>query len=856
MSGRESKRPPALAGLRVVELADERGEYAGMLLAALGADVVKVEPPAGSPTRAIGPFVGDEPGPDRSLHFWAFNRAKRSVVLDVGDAADRDALARLVGEADIVLDSLTTPVAALVGGHPAALCAEHPQLIYARMSDFGDAGPWAGFKASDLVHLALGGPMMNCGYDPRPDGTYDVAPIAPQLWHAAHIAGEQLVMGVLAAVLHRNATGNGQVVSCAIHEAVSKNTELDLMNWIMRRAELHRQTCRHAAETVTPVTTISHTKDGRWLTTNLLGAGDRAKLAEFLAECGIDTRVAAPAVGESAQRAIPGSGEAVSDDALHVADGMQRLLRRFTFADAPWRAAQDKGLIVAPLRLPHENLADEHWLRRGTFEEVCHPELDRGVAYPVRKWISTANEWQTGPRPPLLGEHTAEVLASARPAAPRPLFVRARTGRLSARGAPLPLEGVRIFDFTWFLASAGATRFLAALGAESLKVEWKSNPDTRLGAMAPVGGRRAREEATGPLAGVTDPDMGGQFNNKNAGKRGLSLNVRDPRGLEIAKQLIAVSDIVAEGFSPGVLDRWGLGYDVLRQLRPDVIYAQQSGMGARGAYGRLRAVGPAAAAFAGTSEMSGLPAPAMPAGWGYSYLDWMGAYSFATAILTALHHRDVTGEGQWIDASQCESGIFLTGIPVLDWSVNERPWSRIGNRSPYKPAAPHGVYRCQGADRWIAITCFDDDEWAALANEIDEAWARDPALATLAGRLEQQDPLDARLSAWTSTRDDYELMYALQRVGVAAGSCQTAADRCERDPQLAHLGWLTEVTGTKIGRWPVAELSARLSSTPPYAGGYVDRGAPCYGEDNEYILGELLGYGSAAIAELAAEGVI
>ena len=151
--------------------------------------------------------------------------------------------------------------------------------------------------------------------------------------------------------------------------------------------------------------------------------------------------------------------------------------------------------------------------------------------------------------------------------------------------------------------------------------------------MAPVGGREAREKATAPLPGVTDPDMGGQFNNKNPGKRGISLNVRHPKGLEIAKRLVAMSDIVAEGFSPGVLDNWGLGYDAMRAIKPDIIYVQQSGMGAQGTYGRFRTVGPIANSFAGLSEMSGLPEPAMPAGWGYSYLDWMGAYSFALAML-------------------------------------------------------------------------------------------------------------------------------------------------------------------------------------------------------------------------------
>jgi crotonobetainyl-CoA:carnitine CoA-transferase CaiB-like acyl-CoA transferase len=351
--------------------------------------------------------------------------------------------------------------------------------------------------------------------------------------------------------------------------------------------------------------------------------------------------------------------------------------------------------------------------------------------------------------------------------------------------------------------------------------------------------------------------MGGQFNNKNPGKRGISLNVRHPKGLEIAKRLVAMSDIVAEGFSPGVLDNWGLGYDVLKSIKPDIIYVQQSGMGAQGKYGRFRTVGPIANAFAGLSEMSGLPEPAMPAGWGYSYLDWMGAYSFALAMLSALFHRARTGEGQWIDASQTEVGLFINGTALLDWSANERIWTRYGNRSPYKPAAPHGVYPCAGDDRWITIACFNEAEWQALAQAANHPeWLADARFATLAARLKHADALDRAIGEWTRAREDYPTMMALQRAGVPAGVCQTAGDRCDNDPQLAELQWLTEVTGTKIGRWPIAEVPIKLSESPAYIGGRIDRGAPCYGEDNHYVYGELLGMSSQEIKALAEDGVI
>jgi len=695
---------------------------------------------------------------------------------------------------------------------------------------------------------------MNCGYDPDPSGHYDLPPIAPQLWHAYHIAGEQLAVGIVAALLHRIGTGEGQDVSCAIHEAVSKNTELDVMSWVMRHAPLFRQTCRHAVEVPNHTPNIAHTKDGRWCVTWLVGARDEANLVPFLERWDMAADLEPPGSSVDLKaRSIPGSGGG-GERRSHILDVTQRFVRAFTYDDVPWRPAQEAGLLWAPVRKPHENALDPHWLARGTFQDVEHPELGRSFRYPVSKWLSTATSWKKGKRAPLLGEHRAEWHAPARRAPARP---RAEGPLLSAHGKPFALQNVRILDFSWFLASAGGTRFLAGLGAESLKVEWKENPDTRLAAMAPVGGREARAKATGPLPGVTDPDMGGQFNNKNAGKRGLSLNIRHPKGLRIAKDLVRICDIVAEGFSPGVLERLGLGYDVMRSIRPDIIYIQQAGMGNHGLYGRMRTVGPVAAAFVGTSDMSGLPEPAMPVGWGYSYLDWMGAYGYALALLGALHHREMTGEGQWIDASQCEAGLFLTGPTVLDWSANGRVWSRFGNRSPYKPAAPHGAYRCRGEDRWLAIACFTEAEWRAL-NEVagHPGWADDPRFATLEARLAHQDELDLAVGAWTARLDCHEAMERLQEAGVPAGACQTAADRCDRDPQLQALQWLTEVTGTKIGRWPVNENPTKLSASPAYAGGPIDRGAPGYGEDNVAILTELLGFTEGQVHDLAREGVI
>ncbi len=674
----------ALSGLRVIELADEQAEYCGLALAGLGAEVIKVEPPGGSPTRRIGPFYEDRQDPERSLFFWQYNRGKRSIMLDLHQQADQEQFRALVATADVLLES--TPRGELdgLGLGTDTLLQQCPTLIVARMSAFGDHGPWADFKGSDLVHLALGGVMMNCGYDPAPGGTYDLPPIAPQMWHAYHIAGEQLAMAIIAALLFRWRTGQGQKLSCAIHEAVAKCTEVDLMSWVMRRAPVLRQTCRHARETVSPFPSIAHTKDGRWVMANLgTRPGDVARLTALLERYGMAAGLSAEqSAAPQGGRFIPGTAPETAQGP-HPMEAVQRFVRAFTYANIPWREAQEAGMLWAPLRKPHENALDPHWLAR---QQLCGCATPRiGALFPL------CHEQMARHRHGLVGGPAGAAVqrgcpgcghaAAAPPAGDRWHCARQPVAEaLSPHGKPFPLHGIRILDFTWFLASAGGTRFLSAFGAESIKVELKSHPDTRMAAMAPVGGRAARERATAPLPAVTDPDMGGQFNNKNPGKRGISLNVRHPKGLEIARRLVAMSDIVAEGFSPGVLDSWGLGYEALRAIKPDIIYVQQSGMGAQGTYGRFRTVGPIANSFSGLSEMSGLPEPAMPAGWGYSYLDWMGAYSFALAMLSALFHRARTGQGQWIDASQSEVGLFISGTTLLDWSANGRVWSRYGNR--------------------------------------------------------------------------------------------------------------------------------------------------------------------------------
>lgn len=848
-----------LRGFRVVEIADQQGEYAGLLLAGLGAEVIKIEPPEGSPTRRIGPFYPGHDDIEHSLHFWHYNRGKRSISLDLESPDGQAQLTELLRHSDVLLETVSPQHPTLMSESPADLGKHLPWLVHARITPFGEKGPWAARKGSDLVHLALGGVMMNCGYDPDPAGQYDLPPVAPQAWHAYHIAGEQVVIGVLAALIHRERTGSGQQVFLNVHQAVSANTELDTMFWVMRHVTLHRRTCRHASEGLDGVPTIGMTKDGRWMMCFLRGLRDEEILRSFLERYDAypaDFGETSDGLGPDSH--VPGS-EAMLESTARMTELGHRFINRFTYDGVPWREAQEAGVLLVPLRKPHENLDDEHWRQRGTYGEVDHPEIGRTLRYPVSKWVSNRTAWQVGRRAPILDEDAADIRRSASGAVVTSVR-RSDLGQHSPIPSPCPpfaLDGVRILDFGWFLATAGGTRFLAALGAECIKVEWRSNPDSRNAAMAPVGGRAARDKATGPLEGVKDPNMGGQFNNKNPGKYGLSLNVRHPKGLEIAKELVALCDVVTEGFSPGVMERWGLGYAALRSIRPDIIYVQQSGFGTLGQYGRYRTFGPTAASITGLSEMSGLPEPAMPAGWGYSYLDWIGAYTFAQAILAALLYRERTGEGQWIDASQCESGLHLSGPTLLEWQTRGTVYRRTGNSSPYLAAAPHGVYRTAGDDRWLAIACFTEDEWRGLAEVATRPeWLTDDRFTDLRRRLANRVELDALISAWCKDLDGPATAERLQAAGVAAGMCQTAEDKCDRDPQLSTLGWLCELDGTKIGRWPVVDVPIHLSATPAHVGGRIDRAAPIYGEDTAALLTRLLGLSEDEISKLEEEGVI
>ena len=416
-----------------------------------------------------------------------------------------------------------------------------------------------------------------------------------------------------------------------------------------------------------------------------------------------------------------------------------------------------------------------------------------------------------------------------------------------------PLDGVRILDLTWLLAGAGGPRLLAALGAEVIRLEWRDKLDflRKSPPVIPV------EGSTQKRAEIESVNRGGLFNDNNPGKRSFSLNMAHPEGREIFKRLLPVCDVVVESFTAETMRKWGLGYDTLQAIKPDIIYLQQSGWGYEGPYKKFASYGPIAQAVSGLTDQSGLPDPYPPAGWGYSYMDWSGAYYCAIAMLCAIYYKKRTGKGQYIDGSQIEPGIYLTGTAILDYLINGRQWRRTGNRSPFKPAAPHGAYRCAGEDRWIAIAASTEEHWRALTAQMgNPQWSREPRFAALGARIVNQDDLDRLIGEWTRGKDPFELQERLQRAGIPAGVCQTSEDRVQRDPQLRHLKWLIPLPNAEVGTWPIKDVPFHFANATVDQGGPIGRASPCYGEDNDYVYGELLKMTPQERAELEKEGVI
>ena len=426
-----------------------------------------------------------------------------------------------------------------------------------------------------------------------------------------------------------------------------------------------------------------------------------------------------------------------------------------------------------------------------------------------------------------------------------------------ATETPGALNGVRVVDFTWVRAGPWGARWLGTLGAEVIKVEWPLNERGRGGAF------------TTPQGVEVNLNTNGNFNDTNCNKLSLSINVRSPRGLDIVKQLISESDVVLENFSSRVMESWGLGYEELCKLKPDIVYVSQAGFGHTGRFHHYQTNGPSAQAFSGMTHLSGLPGEP-PAGWGWSYLDDTGGMYVALSTLTALYRRNITGMGQHVDLSQMIVGCTLNGPVFLDMSVNGRSSIREGfppgNRAhwPGTPllnnyrgptVAPHNAYRTApgGYNDWCAIVCLADDEWRRLVEVMGRpAWAMAPQFASALGRLHHQEELDRGIESWTQTLEKYELAEKCQAAGVRAMPVQSNQDRVDNDPQLRHRDMYLPLEHPVLGSYKLQNAPFKMSESPP--GNRIP--SPLMGQHNQEILEGLLGRSHEELVSGYEDGIL
>jgi crotonobetainyl-CoA:carnitine CoA-transferase CaiB-like acyl-CoA transferase len=611
-----------------------------------------------------------------------------------------------------------------------------------------------------------------------------------QGYHAASAHG---VIGALLALLDRSRGGRGQQVDVSLQEAVVGALEQTSAAWnAERRIEIRRGPVHW-----TRVFRTCRCRDGFVM---LCLLADWTTIVGWLMERGYGAEFTGEAWESFYHR---------REHCEEIYQVLDRWAADLT-AEEILEGAQLRRLPFAAVRPPEALLDDPQLLARGFFASISG-----GLRFPGPPFRMSRTPMVTRSGPPRLGEHAWPAAAPADP----PSAVPASTPRRA-------LDGILVLDFTHVVAGPIATRILADHGATIVKIERTVTLDQ--------GDRR-----------------GGFFGNLNRGKRSVILNMSVERGIELAKRLAARSDIVIDNFSARVMGNWGLDYEGLRRLRADVIAVGMSGFGKTGPLRDYVSFGPTLQALGGHTALM-RPTGRDPVGWGFSHADICAGLNGAIAVLAALHHRARTGEGQFVDLSQLESVTAYMGPMLLDLANNGTTPQPAGNRSQEAPGAPHGVYRCAGEDRWVAISILDDEAWARFASLVGEPWTADPRLARSTSRLERAAELDESVERWTSVRSPEEVTALCQRYGVAAFAVANGEDFCARDVHLQARGYWARVRGPD-GRTVLLDgVPARLSETP----GFVDSPGPLHGEHTERVLTELLGLDDAEIAALRAAKVV
>lgn len=783
----------ALRGLKVLDLTQQvAGPYCTRLLAGLGADVVKVEPPEGDPARRLGPHPPSGPHPEQSALFLYLNQGKRSIALDLHAASDRAYFTTLLRAADVLVESFPPATSRDLGLAYEQLRPLNPTLIVTAVTPFGGDGPYCAYHSPEIVAHALGGLLHLTGEPSR-------EPLPPAGWQASYIAGATAAVGTLLALHHRHRVGRGQQVDVAIMESLASVLEGAIPHSASGEQPRGRRGNNRGADYPTMLLPCL---DG-YILIAIASAADWEGFTYFVG----DERLQAPQFASPAMRR-----EHAAELAAILTEWLRPLRRHSVFAAAQaWRFPCCPVLAVAELP------ADPQHRARRFFTWRNHPVAGR-LRYPGAPFRLSATPWHLG-RAPLLGEHSTTVLDRWRSAPPGPSKVGVPDAAECLGKSSAALRGVRVLDLTSIWAGPYCTRLLADAGAEVIKIELAARPD---GTRRRVMGADAAENATEPAS---------FFVELNRNKLGITLDLRAPDDRAHFHRLVDQADAVVENCSPRVMPNLGFDYAALRAIRSDIIVLSMPAFGGEGPYRDAVAYGSGIEAASGLASLNGYP-DGPPALLGVAYGDPVAGLHGAVALLAALEHRRRSGEGQHIELAQREALTQFLGEAVVADSQGASVAACRGAR--HAEMAPHGCYRCRGRDRWVAIAVEDEQQWQRLCGVLGHPeLAAHERFADVQLRLANHDILDRIIEQWTRRREHRAVMRLLQAAGVPAGAVLDPGELLA-DAHLAARGFFVPIVQAGAAPRLYPGAICRLSASPLA----VQRPAPLLGEHDGLLLPE------------------
>jgi len=807
-----------LEGVKVLELGTMvSAAYATKLMADLGAEVIKVEEPDGDPARWRGPFPGGVVDSEKSGLFLYLNTNKRGVTLDLSQ--QREELLRLVAWADLLVHNYPPSDMAARGIAYDTFCEINPRLVMCSITPFGLTGPHKDYKAHELTLSHAGGwAWLSPGASDRPD----LPPLKAFGQQCDFQGGLAAATATLGAYYQALTTGTGERIDLSVQAFIASFLEQAFVYY----SYLGRIASRLGQRYMYPWG-MFECRDGLIF----LVVPEEDQWERFVELMGNPEWTGWDIFAGRTNRIK-------NQDALKVY--VEEWTRQWKVEEL-FHAGQARRLCFAPV-LTMAGLGRQEQLRaRNFFVEVSHSRAGTlthlGPPYQLQEpW------WQIRRPAPLLGEHNEEVKASLGQVEVSREQVKAepeevRTPDSGLRTSSLPLNGIRVADFSWVWAGPYCTMHLAYLGAEVIKIESRARLDLM---------RRLPISPRGIKPGI---DSSGPFNQWNQGKKSIQLNLGKAEGIALAKELIQQSDVVIENFATGVMDALGLGYEELKKLKPDLIMVSISGYGHTGPLKDYMGYGPAIPPLTGLSALTGYQG-GLPQELGVSIGDPNAGIAAAVAVCAALAARTRTGRGQYIDVSLWGAAAVLAAEGWMEYVMNGVEPSRQGNRDIWM--APHNCFRCRGEDTWVTIACGTEEEWQALCRVMGEPHLiEDPHFRTARDRKAYEDELEQLITAWTIQHDRWEITTLLQGAGVAAFPSMSSKDLAE-DAQLNARGF--------FARLPHPEVGVQLHSGIPWlltnAPNGVRSPAPVLGQHTDEVLRDILGYTNEEIARLKEQQVL